>query len=100
MAASRRTEPVLCIPLPHVLDVPAVRASLAPHEQSLDDAVAQGAEVGVAPAAVAVPRAAGLAQGAQADGAVGEDHRGVQLGGADLVQRTELGNLNECIGRG
>lgn len=71
--ASRRTHAVPLVPLPQVLHVSAVRAPLAPDKQSLDDPVADGAEVGEAPAPVAVPRAARLAQRPQADGAVRKD---------------------------
>ena len=70
-----------------------MRASLAPDVESFDDAVAERAEVGEAPAAVAVPRAARLAQRSQAHGAVREDVGVVELRQANLLQGTQPSHL-------
>ena len=55
--------------------------------------MAERAEVGVAQATVAIPRAARLAQRPQAHGAVGHDVGVVELHHGNLLQRTQPGHL-------
>ena len=71
---------------------------LAPDEEPLDDLVAERAEVGEAPAAVAVPRAARLAQRAQARRAVRQDVGVVELRRANLLHWTQPGHLLKIKG--
>ena len=66
---------------------------LAPDVESLDDAVAERAEVGEAAAAVAVPRASRLAQRPLAHAAVRQDRRVVELRRRHLLQRAQPRHL-------
>lgn len=73
---------------------PCLLTYLAPDVESLDDAVAERAEVGEAAAAVAVPGAARLAQRPLADAAVRQDRRVVELRRRNLLQRAQPRHLH------
>ena len=73
---------------------PRLLTYLAPDVESLDDAVAERAEVGEAAAAVAVPRAARLAQRPLAHAAVRQDRRVVELRRRHLLQRAQPRHLH------
>ena len=76
---------------------PRLLTYLAPDVESLDDAVAERAEVGEAAAAVAVPRAARLAQRPLAHAAVRQDRRVVELRRLHLLQRAQPRHLHASL---